>query len=185
MPAQSKRLKTPLNAFTRLQHSTAIYNCQCTIVFFDRLERLFCCSGRFNGLICTLTVLQVKRLKTQIRALDGNRAARSRTERKPPGRRKEHANNPGAMPGKYGYLVFFHDNIFSINKMIRFVFVLVNVNISRFIFFFRGQYQSCVIIPDFKAFVFIHFLTFSPFPWGLGNKKHRRKSNPAQWLQRA
>ena len=26
---------------------------------------------------------------------------------------------------------------------------------------------------------------FSPYPWGPGNKKHRRKSNPAQWLQRA
>ena len=27
---------------------------------------------------------------------------------------------------------------------------------------------------------FIHSFTFSPYPWGLGNKKHRRKSNPAQ-----
>ena len=30
-----------------------------------------------------------------------------------------------------------------------------------------------------SAHYFVHFLTFSPYPWGLGNKKHRRKSDPA------
>lgn len=46
-------------------------------------------------------------------------------------------------------LIFIHHNIFTIYKMMIFVFVFVNIDFANLIFFFGLQNQSAIKITDF------------------------------------